>query len=141
MKEAPAVTSDRGFHEPSVTLRVFLAPDLDIPEATVFTEKRLRKMGHDESLMKRPRERVAVNPESVVALIDQFLDWVCKNLAEDTYRWYKDRLQLFAKRYPDLLLSDLKRFHVRQWIDSYDVAPGTKRNFARSIVRCLQLVR
>jgi len=68
----------------------------------------------------------------VAALIDQFLEWVEKNLADDTYRWYRDRLQLFVTRYSDLQLSELRRFHVRQWIDSYNVSPGTKRNLAKS---------
>jgi len=91
---------------------------------------------HD--LMRQPREQRIVAPESVSGLVDQFLDWVQKHRARDTYLWYQFRLQLFAQRYPDLLVAELKPFHVQQWIDSYpNLSSGSKRNHARSIQRCL----
>ena len=70
-------------------------------------------------LMRQPRER-KVPAASVVSIIDQFLDWVQKNRAADTYVWYQSRLQLFARKYPDLLTKELKPIHVQQWIDGYD---------------------
>lgn len=87
-------------------------------------------------LMSQPQKR-AVPSDAVVALIDQFLEWVQKHRAGETYEWYQTRLQQFADRYPDLRVLELKKFHITQWIDSFDVASGTKRNLARSIVRCL----
>jgi integrase len=90
---------------------------------------------HD--LMRQPRER-KVLAASVVSIIDQFLDWVQKNRAADTYIWYQSRLQLFGRKYPDLLTKELKPIHVQQWIDSYDhLSSGSKRNHARSVVRCM----
>ena len=71
----------------------------------------------------------------VAELVDSFLEWVQQNRAPDTYRWYKDRLQLFCGLYPDLKVSALKPLHVQKWIDGMQVANGTKRNFARSIMR------
>jgi len=90
---------------------------------------------HD--LMRQPREQ-KVPAGSVVSLIDQFLGWVQKNRAADTYIWYQSRLQLFARRYPDLQVGEFKPFHVQQWIDSFSgIASGTKRNYAQSIIRCM----
>ena len=87
---------------------------------------------HD--LMRQPREQ-KVPAGSVVSLIDQFLGWVQKNRAADTYIWYQSRLQLFARRYPDLQVGEFKPFHVQQWIDSFSgIASGTKRNYAQSII-------
>ncbi|MEZ6111818.1 MAG: tyrosine-type recombinase/integrase, partial [Pirellulaceae bacterium] len=87
-------------------------------------------------LLARPKTR-RVESVSVAVLIDQFLEWVQKNRALDTYAWYRDKLQLFAERHPTLRVSELRKFHVTQWIDAYEVSSGTKRNLARSIVRCM----
>lgn len=86
-------------------------------------------------LMGEPKKRV--RPEAVALLIDQFLDWVEKHRAHETYVWYQSRLSEFDKRWPDVLVHELKPFHVQQWIDGYEVKSGTKRNFARSIMRCM----
>ena len=88
-------------------------------------------------LMRQPREQRSVRPESVAALIDQFLDWTEKHRAPDTYIWYQSRLQEFVRKWPDVLIHELKPYHVQQWIDGFDVASGTKRNYARSIMRCM----
>lgn len=89
-------------------------------------------------LMAKPAERVVIRSDSVVALIDQFLEWVELHRAADTYIWYQSRLELFARKYPDLLVGQLKAYHVQQWIDSFKVSNGTKRNYARSIQRCMR---
>jgi len=88
-------------------------------------------------LMRKPKAKRTVRKDAVAALIDKFLEHVEKNLSEDTYVWYQSRLQCFVTLYPDLLLEDMKPFHVQEWIDDMDVSPGTKRNYARSIQRCL----
>lgn len=98
-----------------------------------------RKAAFEEyhSLMRQPQER-KVPAGSVVSVIDQFLDWCQKNRSADTYTWYQSRLQVFARTYPDLLTKELKPIHVQQWIDGFPgIAAGTKRNYARSIVRCM----
>ena len=89
------------------------------------------------AMMSKPRVKPTRN-NSVVVLVDEFVDWVQKNQAPDTYRWYKDRLQSFCDRYPDLTVSALKPQHIQKWIDGMDVAKGTKRNFARSVMRCMK---
>lgn len=54
----------------------------------------------------------------VVVLVDKFLDWCEKRRAPDTYRWYKDRLQLFCNAIPATLsVSELKNYHIQTWID------------------------
>ncbi len=91
-------------------------------------------------LMVKPREQV-VSPESLLAIIDVFLEWTQKNRAPDTYEWYRYRLQRFVSTYPDMRVSSLKPFHVEQWVDQYDVAQTTRRNYFRSIKRCLSWAR
>src|SRR5262249_28154110 len=70
-------------------------------------------------LMAAPEPVVSIRSDSIVVLIDIFLDWVNLHRAEDTYVWYQYRLQLFAQRYPDLTVGQLKPFHIQQWIDGY----------------------
>ena len=70
------------------------------------------------ALMAQPRPK-KVTADSVVAVIDAFLDWCEKHRAPDTYDWYKSRLQLFVKTIPpDLKTNALRPFHIQQWIDS-----------------------
>jgi hypothetical protein len=88
--------------------------------------------------MRQPPERRTVPADLVSALADLFLDWAQKNRASATYRWYQYRLALIVRRYPALRITDLKPFHVQQWIDSHDeLSSGSRRNLARSIQRCL----
>jgi len=89
-------------------------------------------------LMSKPHEARPIRADLVVVVIDQFLDWVQKHRAEATFLWYQGPLQLFAHRHPNLVVSELKPFHVQQWIDSYaNLASGSKRNYARTIVRTM----
>ncbi len=87
-------------------------------------------------LMGQPREQ-AVSPESLIVIIDAFLEWTQKNRSPDTYEWYRHRLQRFVDKYPGMRVSTLKPFHVEQWVDQYDIAQTTRRNYFRSIKRCL----
>jgi len=89
-------------------------------------------------LMAQPKKRTIVSVDSLLAIIDAFLDWCQKHRAPDTYAWYRDRLERFANKYPDFRVADLKPFHVQEWIDDMDVSTGTKRNYGRSIKRCLR---
>ena len=97
-----------------------------------------RKLAHQQfhELMRRP-EKPAVQPSLLVALGDRFLDWVEKHRSAKTYIWYQSRLQLFTKRYPTLQADCLKPFHIQEWIDSFDLSSGSKRNYARAVTRCM----
>jgi integrase len=90
-------------------------------------------------LMASPSEapRKKVDSTLVIALCDNFLTWVKKNRAEATFGWYLERLDRFAAMYPDLKVSELKPYHVQQWVDQYDIAPTTQRNYIRSIKRAM----
>lgn len=96
-------------------------------------EEAFRQYHH---LMGLPTEQ-AVSPESLVAIIDAFLEWNEKNRAPDTYEWYRQRLQRFVSTYPEMRVSDLRPFHIEEWVDQYDIAQTTRRNYFRSIKRCL----
>lgn len=95
---------------------------------------------YHELMSKPPEKPVVVATQSVVAVVDAFLDYVSLHRSRDTYRWYKDRLDLFCNFIPrGLPLTGLKPYHVQQWIDSYPaLAPGSKRNHCRLIQRAMK---
>ena len=87
-------------------------------------------------LMRQPQER-KVDPRSLLAIIDAFLDWVQKHRSPETFEWYRYRLQRFAQKHPDLRVGDLKPFHAQKWVDSYpNLSVTSRRNYLRSIKRC-----
>lgn len=88
-------------------------------------------------LMRQPTQK-RVSPRSLVAIIDEFLDWVQRRRAPDTYEAYRYRLQRFAERYPDLSVTQLRPHHVEKWAESYDIKQNTKRNYMRSVKRCMR---
>lgn len=81
-----------------------------------------------------------VAPNLVVVLVDRFLDWCQKHRAADTYRWYRDRLQLFCTAVPHgLTIAQLRNYHVQQWVDSFEsLSPGSKRNHCRAVQRAMR---
>lgn len=87
-------------------------------------------------LMAQPQKRV-VPSHSLVAMIDLFLEWLYKHRARETYEASRYRLERFAQKYPSLLVTELKPFHVQQWVDSYDFSSTSQRNYVRSVKRCL----
>jgi integrase/recombinase XerD len=91
------------------------------------------------ALMSQP-QKPRVKADSVVNVIDLFLDWCQKHRAPETYEWYQSRLQLFVKTIPpELKTSLLRPFHVQQWIDGYeDLSSGSKRNHCRSVQRAMR---
>lgn len=89
------------------------------------------------AMMRQPQQR-KVSADALVAVIDAFLEWVLKNRSSDTYEWYRYRLQRFVERYPDLRADDLRPFHAETWADSYDFSVTSKRNYLRSIKRCMK---
>ena len=78
---------------------------------------------------------------TLAPIIDNFLDWCQNHRSPDTYRWYRDRLERFDQKYPDLRVADLRPYHIQRWIDDMDVSSGTKRNYCRSVKRCLRWVK
>ncbi len=88
-------------------------------------------------LMNQPREQ-QVSAESVAVLIDAFLDWVSKHRAAETYEWYRYRLQRFLNKHPDLRSADLRPFHVENWADDYPLSITSRRNYLRSVKRCMK---
>ena len=52
-----------------------------------------------QALMTQPREK-KVAADSLLAVIDSFLDWCEKHRAPDTYEWYHYRLQRFVAAIP-----------------------------------------
>lgn len=89
-------------------------------------------------LMAEPRQQAVVLSDSLAAVIDSFLEWCQNHRAPDTYDWYRDRLVRFDARYPDLRVAELRPFHVQEWIDEMKISSGSKRNYCRSIKRCLR---
>jgi integrase len=81
--------------------------------------------------------------DSIAVLFDRFADWVEKHQSADTYRWYQDRLQAFLDfkteeyRIHDFFVSQLKPFHVQEWIDGMPHKSGTKRNYVRAVKRAM----
>ena len=80
----------------------------------------------------------AATAESFAAIADHFLEWVKNNRSPDTYEWYRYRIQRFVDRYPDLLAAQIKPHHVETWADSYRLSVTSKRNYLRSVKRCMK---
>lgn len=93
---------------------------------------------YHELMVKPANMRVSGN--SLVAIIDAFLEWCQANRSPDTFEWYRFRLQLFvATINPELRAEDLRPFHVQTWIDSCEgISNGSKRNHCRAIQRAMR---
>lgn len=89
-------------------------------------------------LMLRPLPRRA-SPQSVVGVIDAFLDWCQKHKAHDTYQWYVRRTQSFVSSVPaTLTIREFKPIHVTRWIDSHSTwNDGTKRGSMIAVQRAM----
>jgi integrase len=90
-------------------------------------------------IMAKPRP-AKVAPDSVLGILDSFLDWCSKHRAPDTYRWYHDRLQDFAGTVDrSLTVGQLRPYHVQQWVDSKEGwADGSRRNGIRAVKRAFK---
>lgn len=109
-------------------------------------------LGKDkDAAFKRYHEIMAAGPEpsdfiegtsshstgqKLADLFDLYLEWLKSNRSPHTYEWYRYRLQRFVDFYPELTLTQLKPFHVQEWVDSFSgLAVTTKRNYIRSVKR------
>ncbi|NQV26375.1 MAG: tyrosine-type recombinase/integrase [Rhodopirellula sp.] len=88
-------------------------------------------------LMRQPTQR-RVSSQLMPAIIDEFLDWSLRNRAAPTYEWYRYRLERFAQMYPNLRIADLRPFHVERWVAQYDFSRTSRRNYLRSVKRCVR---
>jgi integrase len=87
-------------------------------------------------LMAQPNER-KVSADLLAVVVDAFLEWVQRNRSDETYEWYRYRLERFVQKYPDLKTTEIRPYHVETWADGYDIAVTTRRNYLRSVKRCL----
>jgi len=90
-----------------------------------------------KALLAKPRQ-VRTTADSLAVVIDAFLEWTERHRAPDTYEWYRYRLQRFIERYPDLRADQLQPLHVQQWVDSYEIAQTSRRNYIRAVKRCMK---
>jgi integrase len=76
-------------------------------------------------------------PVSLGSLLDQFLASGFKGKADQTRRWYSDKLNPLVNHYGrEFPATDLKPFHVDQWAAAHpDWSAGTLRNLWRSVQR------
>ncbi len=88
-------------------------------------------------LMRQPTER-RVAPQSMAAIVDEFLDWCSRHRAPDTYEWYRYRLQRFVERHPTLTVTEIRPFHVEKWASSYELSRTSRRNYLRAVKRCVK---
>lgn len=89
-----------------------------------------------KALLAKPRKLQAAG-DSLASVIDAFLEWNEKHRSEATYEWYRYRLQRFIERYPDLRIDELRPFHAQKWVDAYDITQTSRRNYLRSVKRCM----
>ena len=87
-------------------------------------------------LMRQPQEQ-KVAAHSLAAIADAFLEWVQRQRSPETYEWYRYRLERFIRKYPQLRMSEVRPFHVENWVDEYSFSVTSRRNYMRSVKRCL----
>ncbi len=97
-------------------------------------------------LIKEPEQPKSVpaakSNDAFVVLADKYLEWTSIHRAGPTHEWYRYRIERFCQRYPELKTSDLKPYHVQQWVDSYpELSQTSRRNYIRSVKRCLEWAR
>lgn len=104
------------------------------------TKDSANSLYEEMKLARRKAERFVTPGEPVPLmlsdLIDQFLAAAFKGKAAQTRQWYADKLTPFANQLGAFTATDLKPFHVDQWISAHpDWSSGTARNLWRSVQR------
>lgn len=102
-----------------------------------LADNREEALSRYQELMATPKRREAPR-ESLLKIIDAFLDWCHHHRAPKTYEWYRFRLERFARAIPSLAANQLRPFHVQRWLDSMAVTSSTKHSYGRSVKRCLR---
>lgn len=79
-----------------------------------------------------------------VVILDRFLDW-CQKHRADSFTWYRQRIVQFCRFHTreftvaDLTVSQLKPFHVQEWVDSHpDWSPTHKRGSTVAVQRAFR---
>ncbi len=88
-------------------------------------------------MMAKPLVR-PVASDNLLTIIDAFLEWVQRNRSPETYEWYRYRLQRFAARHPERRCNELKPYHVETWASGYSLSVTSRRNYLRSMKRCMK---
>jgi integrase len=95
-----------------------------------------------KQLLNQPKTapRSGVSSESVVGVIDKYLDWCKEHRAAETFEWYRWRLQLFVTSIDKCLtVAQLKHFHLDDWLSKRpDWSGGTKHGMVRAVQRALR---
>jgi len=86
-------------------------------------------------LRKLKREAPESPTGRVADVIEAFLAWSQKHVSPETQHGYQFYGQSFAERWGLVLASDLKPFHVTQWVDEREWGKTTEYNARRSIFR------
>ncbi|MFO0814101.1 MAG: tyrosine-type recombinase/integrase [Gemmatales bacterium] len=90
-------------------------------------------------LMAQPREVASVTADTVIGIIDLFLEWCQAHRAEGTYVWYQKRAQSFVKTISARLkVNDLKPYHLDAWLKKHKKwNPGMQRGCLLAIQRAM----
>lgn len=98
--------------------------------------KRARKAAFDRwhKLCAKPQSDTVVVSDSVVALLDIYLDDCQKNLSKGTYDIYLHHLTLFGRHVgADLTVDELKPKHVTAWLNESSWSDSTKAGAAQTV--------
>lgn len=96
------------------------------------------------ALKKQLKKDATVRPiasDSLPAVIDAFLDWLKPKRAAETFEWYRHRLERLARRFPDLPAFRLPIKTVEDWVDDLDLSVTSRRNYYRSVKKCMKWAR
>ena len=88
------------------------------------------------ALMQAPKQRQPVERNSMLAIIDKFLDWNFNHRAKATFEWYREHLLKFASAHHNLEIENLRPHHVEEWSASPNRNTNSRRNMMRAVKRC-----
>lgn len=111
--------------------QINLGADRDAAFAEYYRLMADAQSGSSAQVVEQPQQDL-----QVAVLCDYFLEWVTQNRSPETYEWYRYRLQRFLDLYPSMTVSELKPFHVEQWVAGYNLSRTSRRNYFRTIKRC-----
>ena len=87
-------------------------------------------------LLGQSNDALQSDAASVASLLAAFADWAERHCSEATYGWYRRYLKSFVARVPaGLMVSQLKPFHVTQWLDGH---PGWGDSSRRGAITALK---
>jgi len=98
------------------------------------------KQYHELMATPAPQEAPQKPSDSVLTIIERYLDWCKDNRSPDTFEWYRWRLQIFADSIPrSLTVAQLRHFHIDDCLKKKTTwASGSKFNLARAVQRAFR---